>query len=115
MTLPRVISRLLISAGYRSSETGAALVVSIRRSHRQLKAQIGYKLSALVLDCDRTIRALERGLGVFVAERRGLLVIGFGCARILRSAAPALGKGAHPLQCRGMTLRRRLFEQISGG
>src|SRR5262245_66534787 len=76
---------------------------------------MGYDVSALVLQHDRTFRALERGFGFFISEPRGLLVIDFGGACILRPAAPALCKRAHPLQCSGVILRGCLFEQRPRG
>src|SRR5262249_16817494 len=76
-----------------------------------LEAEIGHDVSAFIFDHVGTLRALERRLGVFIAERRGFLVIGFGGACILRPAAPALCKCAHALQGARMILRRRLFEQ----
>src|SRR5262245_21792682 len=80
-------------------------------SKSALEAKRRYDVSAFIFDHVGTLRALERRLGVFVAQRGGLLVIGFGGAGILRSAAPTLCKRAHALQCAGMILRRRLFEQ----
>src|SRR5262249_21694563 len=85
--------------------------VECRLSKSALEAEIGHDVSAFIFDHVGTLRALERRLGVFIAERRGFLVIGFGGARILRSAAPALCKRAHALQGARMILRRRLFEQ----
>src|SRR5215831_15069610 len=76
-----------------------------------LEAEIGHDVSAFIFDHVGTLRPLERRLGVFVAKRRGFLVIGFGGAGILRSTTPALCKRAHALQCARMILRRRLFEQ----
>ena len=78
-----------------------------------LEAEIGDDVPALILDDVGTLRALERSLGLFVAERRGFLVIDFGGACILRSAASVLGERAHPLQCPGMILRGRLFKQCT--
>ena len=46
------------------------------RDCRTLEAEIANKLAALVLDLVRTFHALEGGLGVFVAECSGFLVIG---------------------------------------
>jgi hypothetical protein len=43
-----------------------------------LETQIRHKIPALVLDRVGTFQALERLLGVFIAKRRGPLVIGFG-------------------------------------
>src|SRR5262245_15205614 len=80
-----------------------------------LEAEVGHDLSALVLDDDRAFRALEGGLGLFIAEGRGLLVIRLGGARILRPAASALRKCAHPLERAGMILRRCLLEQGARG
>src|SRR5712671_1976858 len=76
-----------------------------------LETKIGHGVSALVLDHVGTARALKRFLGVLIAERRGFFVIGFRGVRILRTAAPALGERAHPLQRAGVILRGRLFKQ----
>src|SRR5262245_28609781 len=76
-----------------------------------LKAKVGDEFSVLVADRDRTAGAFERGLGLLVAKRGGLFVIGFGGVGILRPAAPALRKGAHPLQRAGVRLRRRPLKQ----
>ena len=43
-----------------------------------LKTKIGHDVSALVLDYIGATRALQRLLGFFIAERRGLLVIRLG-------------------------------------
>ena len=52
-----------------------------------LEAKIGHDVSAFVFHHIRTFNALESGLGIFIAERRGSRVIGFGCAFVLRPAA----------------------------
>src|SRR5260370_17134766 len=80
-----------------------------------LETKIGHGVSALVLDHVGTARALKRFLGVLIAERRGFFVIGFRGVRILRTAAPALGERAHPLQRAGVILRGRLFKQRPRG
>src|SRR5262245_5269683 len=77
----------------------------------QLKAKVGDEFSALVLDGVRTSRALKRFLGLLIAERGGLLVIRLGCARILRTAPPALRKCTHPLERARVILCGRPFEQ----
>src|SRR5262249_3798281 len=76
-----------------------------KRGSNLLEAEVGHDVSAFIFDHVGTLRALERRLGVFIAERGGFLVIGFGGACILRSAAPALCKRAHALQGPGMILR----------
>src|ERR1700676_352199 len=47
---------------------------------RRLEAKAGHEVSAFILDHVGTFRALESGLGIFVAERRGFLVIRLGSA-----------------------------------
>ena len=91
-----------------------ACVVEVRDC-RTLEAEIANKLTALVLDHVRTFHALEGGLGVFVAECSGFLVIGFGGAGVLRPTAAGSRKFAHPLQCTGMTLRSGFFKQGARG
>src|SRR5436305_8906901 len=76
-----------------------------------LPANIAHDLAALVLEHVRTFRALQGGLGILIAERRGLLVINLGGAGVLRPAASALRKVAHALERAGMVLRRRFLEQ----
>src|SRR5262249_25439339 len=75
-----------------------------RRCRYCLKAKIRHGVSALILDHPGALDALERGLGIFVAERCGLLVICLGGVRVLLSAATALSECAHPLQRTGVTL-----------
>src|SRR5215831_17090834 len=81
----------------------------------RLEAKVGHEVSAFVSDRIGTFRALERGSGLLVTERRGFLVIRLGRVRILRPASPALGKCAHTLQRPGMALGGRLFEQAPRG
>src|SRR6266478_817588 len=45
-----------------------------------LPAKVGHELSTFILDHNGAFRALESGLGVFIAERRGFLVVRFGGA-----------------------------------
>src|SRR5258706_602312 len=78
---------------------------------RRLKAKIGDEISALVLDSEGASHAFQRLLGVFIAECRGPLVVGFRRGRILRPAAAFLGERAHPLQRAGVILPRRLLEE----
>ena len=54
-----------------------------------LKAKPRDDVAALVLDHRGAFQARERFLGVFVAERRGLLVIALGGFGALRAAAAA--------------------------
>src|SRR5215510_4913791 len=77
----------------------------------KLEAQIADEISPLVADHPGTFQAFQGGLGLLVAEGCGLLVIDLGGGGILRSAAPALGKGAHALERPGVTLRGGLVEQ----
>src|SRR5690348_7602545 len=79
-----------------------------------LEAQVGDEIAALVLDCERTLHAFERRLGILVTEIRSPLVIRLGGRGILRPAAPFLGERPHPLQSAGMVLRSRLLEQRAG-
>src|SRR5258708_16422460 len=76
-----------------------------------LEAEIGDKIPALVLDRERAVQALRRGLGVLVAERRGALVIGFRGVLVPGPSTALLRARAHPLQRARMILRRRLLEQ----
>src|SRR5882757_4465585 len=68
------------------------------RSRRQSEAQIRYQIAPLVLDRVGAAQPLQRPLGGVV---------------ILRPAAASLGERAHPLECCGMVLRRRLLEQAA--
>src|SRR5579871_81222 len=70
-------------------------------------------LAALVAQHIRTFQSLERGFGILVAERGGFLVIGLGGVLVLRATTAGLRKRAHPLERRGMSLRRRLLEQAA--
>src|ERR1700751_1207519 len=74
-----------------------------------------HDVAALILKYPRTFSALERGLGLFIAERSRAFVVSLGGARILWSPAPALRKRAHALQCAGMVLRGGLLEQAACG
>src|SRR5258708_39953014 len=77
------------------------------------KAKIGDKISALVLDHIRTFQVLQRLLGVFIAECRGALVIGFRGSAILWATAAFLRERTHAFERTGMILRRRLLEQAA--
>jgi len=46
----------------------------------QLEAKIRHELSVFILDHIGTFRALESSLGIFISERSGFLVVGFGGA-----------------------------------
>src|SRR5207302_8175547 len=83
-----------------------------RRSlRRRSEAQRGDELALLVLDRIGTAQALQRLLGVVVAECGGALVIGLRGVLVLRPAVAYLREGAHSLQRAGVVLRRRLLEQ----
>src|SRR5262249_9056234 len=75
------------------------------------EAQIGDKISALVLDRHRTFHALQRLPGVFVAEVGGALVIRLGGRSILWPATARFRERAHLRDRARMILRRRLLEQ----
>src|SRR5450756_3136082 len=85
--------------------------VNMRTVVAALKTKIGDKISALVLDRVGTFDPLQRLLGVFVATRCGLFVIGLGGGGILRPAAAFLRERTHPLQRAGVILHGRLLEQ----
>src|SRR5258705_5367998 len=77
------------------------------------EAQIRHHVAALVLDHIGTADALERLLGIFVAEGGGSLIIAFCGGRILWSAAALGSERAHALQRTRMVLRSGLFEQFA--
>jgi len=54
-----------------------------------LEAQVRHHLALLVLDDVRAAQALERRLGVGVAERDGPLVVGLGGVGVARAAEAA--------------------------
>jgi hypothetical protein len=45
-----------------------------------LEAKVRHHVSAFIFDREGTLLALESGLGIFIAERRGFLVIRLGDA-----------------------------------
>src|SRR5262245_23508196 len=84
---------------------------AITGAETALKAKIGHDVAALVLDGPAALGALERVLGIVIAERCRSLVVGLGGGRVLWPAAPVLRKFAHSLQGAGMVLRGGLLEQ----
>src|SRR5579862_4091462 len=92
--------------------------ICVRSTHRRfgpdnapLEAEIGDEVAALVLDREWALHPLQRRLGILITEVGGALVVGLGGLHVLRSATAGLCKSAHLLECTGMVLRRRLFEQ----
>src|SRR5260370_7683855 len=74
----------------------------------QLEAKVGHEVSAFVSDRVAAFRALERGLGSFIAERRGSLVIPLGGLSIPRAASPPFPQIPHPPHCPRIPLPRPL-------
>src|SRR5580700_9247112 len=69
-----------------SSRRGCSNLLTFNNSYRAvLEAEIADEVAAPVFDDDGAFQALERGLGVFVAERGRLLEIAFGGVGVLRS------------------------------
>ena len=79
------------------------------------EAEIGYEISLLVGQHQRTVQAPQQGLGIVVAECRGALVVGFGRGFVGRPASPGLRKQAQPFQRGRVILRGGLFEQRTRG
>lgn len=84
----------------RSSDCDALLLAAAKLSRclcylprsALLQLEAAHDVAAFVSYCNGTVQALQSGLGIFIAECCGFLVIRSRGAFILRSAAPAFGE-----------------------